>query len=117
MPLSLNGSQYFMTIVDDFSRRVWVYFLKHKNEAFAKFKEQKVLVETQTGTKVKKLRTDNGLEFSNKKFNDFCDKNGITRRKTCSDTPQQNELIEKMNRTFLEKVRSTLIESGLSKRF
>ena len=39
MPLSLNGSQYFMTIVDDFSRRVWVYFLKHKNEAFAKFKE------------------------------------------------------------------------------
>ena len=38
-PLSLNGYQYFMSLIDDYSRRVWVYFLKHKNEAFTKFKE------------------------------------------------------------------------------
>ena len=45
---------------------VWLYFLKHKNQAFAKFKEWKIMVENQTGKKLKKLRTDNGLEFYNR---------------------------------------------------
>ncbi|GJX92586.1 retrotransposon protein, putative, ty1-copia subclass [Tanacetum coccineum] len=46
------------------SRRVWVYILRFKHEAFRKFKEWKHLVENQTGRTVKKLRTDKGLEFS-----------------------------------------------------
>ena len=115
VPLSLNGSQYFMSIVDDYSRRVWVYFLKHKNEAFAKFKEWKVLVENQTSCKIKNLRTDNGLQFCCKEFNDFCSKNGTTIHRTCSDTPQQNGLVERMNRIILDKVRCMLTESCLSK--
>nr|GFD47609.1 retrovirus-related Pol polyprotein from transposon TNT 1-94 [Tanacetum cinerariifolium] len=44
-------------------RRVWVYLLRFKHEAFEKFKEWKQLIENQTGRTVKKLRTDNGLEF------------------------------------------------------
>nr|GEX62887.1 retrotransposon protein, putative, Ty1-copia subclass [Tanacetum cinerariifolium] len=56
---SLGGARYMLTIIDDYSRRVWPYFLKHKSEAFSAFKEWKVMVETQTGKKVKKLRTDN----------------------------------------------------------
>ena len=39
IPMSLTSYQYFMSIIDDHSRRVWVYFLKYKNQAFAKFKE------------------------------------------------------------------------------
>ena len=62
---SLGGNSYFLSIIDDFSRRVWVYVLKHKDHVFEKFKEWKSLVENQTGKKVKKLRTDNGLEFCN----------------------------------------------------
>nr|GEU44869.1 zinc finger, CCHC-type [Tanacetum cinerariifolium] len=42
--------RYFLSIIDDYSRRVWVYFLRHKNEVFSKFKEWKQLVENQTGT-------------------------------------------------------------------
>ena len=38
LPFSLNGSRYFMSIVDDYFRRVWVYFLKHKSKVFEKFK-------------------------------------------------------------------------------
>ncbi|GKE59638.1 retrotransposon protein, putative, ty1-copia subclass, partial [Tanacetum coccineum] len=59
----MSGCRYFLLIVDDYSRRVWVHFLRHKNEAFSKFKEWKQLVENHTGRKLKKLRTDNGLEF------------------------------------------------------
>ncbi|GKC52017.1 retrotransposon protein, putative, ty1-copia subclass, partial [Tanacetum coccineum] len=44
----MSGCRYFLAIVDDFSRRVWVHFLRHKNEAFSKFKEWKQLVENQT---------------------------------------------------------------------
>nr|GFD36816.1 retrovirus-related Pol polyprotein from transposon TNT 1-94 [Tanacetum cinerariifolium] len=61
---SLGGKRYFLSIVDDYSKRVWVYLLRFKHEAFEKFKEWKQLIENQTGRTVKKLRTDNGLEFS-----------------------------------------------------
>ena len=91
--------------------------MKHKNEAFSKFKEWKVLVENQTDCKIRNLRTNNGLEFCNKEFDDYCAKNGITRHRTCSDTPQQNGLAKRMDRTILDKVRCMLTESSLSKRF
>ncbi|GJZ72093.1 retrotransposon protein, putative, ty1-copia subclass, partial [Tanacetum coccineum] len=67
---SLGGKSYFLSVVDDYSRRVWVYILKFKHEAFGKFKEWKQLVENQTGRTVKKLRTDNGLEFCNRTLMD-----------------------------------------------
>nr|GFA82742.1 retrovirus-related Pol polyprotein from transposon TNT 1-94 [Tanacetum cinerariifolium] len=69
---SMSGCHYFLSIVDNYSRRMWVHFLRHKNEAFNKFKEWKQLVENQIGRKLKKLRTDNGLEFCNQEFNNLC---------------------------------------------
>ena len=61
--LSLGGSQYFVTFIDDFSRKVWVYFIKQKSKVFAKFKIWKAEVENQTGRKIKYLRSDNGAEY------------------------------------------------------
>ncbi|GKF11251.1 retrovirus-related pol polyprotein from transposon TNT 1-94 [Tanacetum coccineum] len=101
---SMSGCRYFLSIVDDYSRRVWVHFLRHKNEAFNKFKEWKQLVENQTGRKLKKLRTDNGLEFCNQEFNNLCKESGIARHLTVTGTPQQNGLAERMNRMLLNKV-------------
>ena len=71
---SIGGVRYFLTLIDDYSRKVWIYFLKNKSETFLKFKEWKILVETQTSRKVKKLRTDNGLEFLSNDFNSFLSK-------------------------------------------
>ncbi|GJZ57226.1 retrotransposon protein, putative, ty1-copia subclass [Tanacetum coccineum] len=48
------------------------------------------LVENQTGRTVKKLRTDNGLEFCNREFDHLCIENGIARHLTVTGTPQQN---------------------------
>ncbi|GKD01065.1 retrovirus-related pol polyprotein from transposon TNT 1-94 [Tanacetum coccineum] len=114
---SMSGCRYFLSIVDDYSSRVWVHFLRHKNEAFSKFKEWKQLVENQTGRKLKKLRTDNGLEFCNQEFNNLCKESGIARHLTVAGTPQQNGLAERMNRTLLNKVRCLLIQSGLPDSF
>jgi hypothetical protein len=45
---SLGGARYMLTIIDDYSRKVWPYFLKDKSEAFSSFKEWKAMVENQT---------------------------------------------------------------------
>ncbi|GKC81202.1 retrovirus-related pol polyprotein from transposon TNT 1-94 [Tanacetum coccineum] len=85
---SLGGKRNFLSIVDDYSRRVWVYILRFKHEAFGKFKEWKQLVENQTRRTVKKLRTDNGLEFCNREFEQLCIESGIARHLTVTGTPQ-----------------------------
>ncbi|KAK1427083.1 hypothetical protein QVD17_15766 [Tagetes erecta] len=114
---SLGGARYFLSIIDDYSRRVWVFILKTKNEVFDRFKEWKHLVEVQTGKKVKGLRTDNGMEFCGSVFNKFCKTHGIRRHLTVPGTPQQNGLAERMNRTLLNKVRCMLSRSGMPKVF
>ena len=89
--------------------------LKNKNEAFSKFKQWKVLVEKQTGRKVKRLRTDNGLEFCAGEFQKYCADEGIARHKTVAGTPQQNGLVERFNITLLERTRCMLISAKLPK--
>jgi hypothetical protein len=49
---------YFMLIIDDYSRLTWVAFLKEKDEAFEKFKIFKALTETQTGKRLRAVRSD-----------------------------------------------------------
>ncbi|CAJ2674023.1 unnamed protein product [Trifolium pratense] len=112
-----GGGSYFLSIIDDYSRRVWVYIIKNKSDTFEKFKEWHTLIENQTGSKLKLLRTDNGLEFVSEQFNEFCRKLGIKRHKTVAYTPQQNGLAERMNRTLLERVRCMLLGAGLPKSF
>jgi transposase InsO family protein len=70
---SQGGHMYFVIFIDDFSRKVWVYFVRHKSETFAKFKLWKAEVENQIGKKVKCLRIDNGIEYTNDELKDFCE--------------------------------------------
>ncbi|KAL9270861.1 Retrovirus-related Pol polyprotein from transposon TNT 1-94-like protein [Drosera capensis] len=114
---SKGGSLYFVTFIDDFSRRVWVYFMKHKSEVFDKFRLWKAEVENQTGRKVKCLRTDNGKEYRNETFTRFCEKEGIKRHYTVRKTPQQNGVAERMNRTIAERARCIRLNAGFPKNF
>ena len=59
---------YFVTFVDDYSRKVRVYLMKNKNEFFGIFLKWNKMVKTQTGQKVKKLHLDNGSEYKNDLF-------------------------------------------------
>ena len=87
---TFGENRYFLSIIDDFSRKVWVYLLKSKDQTLESFKTWKTLVENQVDRKVKCLRTDNGLEFCNTAFDNFCKENGIQRHRTVPYTPQQN---------------------------
>ena len=59
-----SGAIYFITFIDDHSRKLWTYALKIKNQALEKFKQFQALVERQTGKKLKCIRTDNGPQYS-----------------------------------------------------
>lgn len=60
---SIGGSRYFLTLIDDYSRKIFVFFLKEKSQVTETFIEFKTLIENQTGNRIKILRTDNGREY------------------------------------------------------
>ena len=50
---SIGGYNYFLTFIDDYSRKTWVYFLKHNSDAFGYFQQFKALVENHSGHHIK----------------------------------------------------------------
>ena len=109
---SLGGSQYYVTFIDDSTRKAWVYFLKNKSNAFSVFKRQRKEVETQTGLKIKCFKSDNGREYGSSQFKEFCLENEIRMIKTVPGIPEQNGVAERMNRTLNERIRCMRIQSG-----
>ena len=85
---SHSGARYFLSMVDDYSRKLWIFILKTKDEVQDYFKNWKTLIENQTGKKIKRFKTDNGLEFCSDFFTNYCRKAGIARHKTVVKTPQ-----------------------------
>lgn len=69
---SLGGVKYFVTFINDFNKKVWIYLLKDKSKTFEAFKEIKKKVENECGLNIKVLRLDNGGEYNSKEFNQFC---------------------------------------------
>ena len=63
---SLSGYEYYVTFIDDYSRKTWIYFLKNKSEVFGKFKEFKVLIENILEKRIETMRSDNGGEYTSK---------------------------------------------------
>ena len=82
------GARYFLSMVDDYSRKLWIFILKTKDEVDDCFENWKTLIENQTRKKIKRFKTDNGLEFCSDFFTNYCRKAGIARHKTIVKTPQ-----------------------------
>jgi transposase InsO family protein len=109
----IGKENYFMLIIDDYSRLTWVAFLKETAEAFEKFKMFKVLTETQTGKKLRVVRSDRGGEFMSSDFKELCDKHDIKREYTIPRTPQQNGVVERQNRIVQKMARSMMNEKNI----
>ena len=75
------------------------------------------MVETEISLKVKYLKLDNGGEYIDGGFNEYCAAQGIRMEKTIPRTPQQNGMAERMNRTLNERTRSIRLHAGLPKTF
>lgn len=110
---SMSGCSYYMTFIDNFSQKTWIYFLKSKNETFNKFKEFKALIEKQTRKCIHALRMDNGGEFTSHGFDDFYREKGIKRELMVPYNPQQNGVAKMKNRSICEVAKAMMSDLDL----
>nr|GEY28256.1 retrovirus-related Pol polyprotein from transposon TNT 1-94 [Tanacetum cinerariifolium] len=108
---SINGKRYVLVIVDDYSRYTWVHFLRSKDEApdVIKIFLKRIIVLLQSPVII--IRTDNDIEFKNQVLKEYFDSVGISYQVSSVQTPQQNGVVERKNRTLVEAARTMLIFS------
>ena len=108
---SLRGYAYYVSFIDGFSRKTWVYFMKDKDGVFCK--EFKALIENHIEKKIKTIRSDNGREFTSNEFKELCKESRIKREFSTPYNPQQNGIAERKNRTIIEAARAMIHDQDL----
>ena len=94
-PRTPGGKSYFLLIMDDYSRYMWLELLATKDEALSYIKSFKSAAEVESGCRLKVFRTDRGGEFISNAFADYCKEHGIKRNTTTPYTAQQNGVVER----------------------
>ena len=100
---SFCGKYYCLVIVDDYSKFTWVIFFATKDEAFPLFTRLAKKVQNEKNYVITYIRSDNGRELDNHKFESYCDEHGIGHNFSAPRTPRQNGVVERKNKT-LEKM-------------
>lgn len=80
---------------------------------FSEFQKLKVKAEKHNGQKLKVLRTDGGSEYNLSEFKRFCEENEVEHEVIIPYTPQHNGIVERRNKTLLDRIRSMLKENKL----
>ena len=62
---SLSGCHYFLCIVDDHSRAVWMFLLKDKSKTYGRLVHFCSMVQNQFEWTVQRVHSNNGAEFTN----------------------------------------------------
>jgi hypothetical protein len=74
---SMGGKWYVLVIVDDYSHYSWVFFLESKDQVFEHFQLLALRLNNEHPNCLKAIRSDNGTEFRNASFEEFCLEHGI----------------------------------------
>jgi transposase InsO family protein len=113
-----GGKWYILVVVDDYSRNAWVCFLEENRETFG-FGRDLVsrLRNERHGDAIRAIRSDNGSEFRNSRFETFCHDLGLEHQFSSSYTPPQNGVVERKNKTLCEIARTMLDEHRTPRRF
>ncbi|WVZ75996.1 hypothetical protein U9M48_024003 [Paspalum notatum var. saurae] len=107
---SVSGKWYVLVIVDDFSRFLWVFFMEFKDEAFGFVRDLVLRLRNESHKAMRTIRSDNGGEFSNSRFENFCRDLGLKHQFSSPYTALQNGVVERKNRTLVEMARMMLDE-------
>lgn len=116
-PAGWNGQKFFVIFIDDWSRFTMVYLIHTKDEVVRRFEEYEAQMTAKFGVKISRFRSDNGGEYTCKEMRTFCSRKGIKMEFTVPYCPEQNGTSERMNRTLVEKARSMMFDSGISREF
>ncbi|CAI7912700.1 unnamed protein product [Closterium sp. NIES-54] len=114
LKLGAAGAEYFLTIVDVYTRMTWVYVLSKKSVMVETVKTDWLpMVERQQDRLVKAIRTDRGGEFLSKGFSLWLKKNGIRHSLTMPYSPAMNGIAEQANRTITDVGATLRLAFGL----
>jgi transposase InsO family protein len=116
-PATPGGRRYFLLLIDDATRYMWVVLLTTKSEASSAIKSIQAATEKECGRKLRVLRTDNGGEFTAAEFATYCADEGITRHFSAPYTPQQNGVVERRNQTVVAIARVLLKQRRMPTEF
>ncbi|GKD55589.1 retrovirus-related pol polyprotein from transposon TNT 1-94, partial [Tanacetum coccineum] len=102
-------------VVDDYSRFTWVRFLRRKDEAPEAIIKCIKNIQVCLNATVRNVRTDNRTGFLNQTLREFYEYVGISHQTYVARTPQQNDVVERRNRTIVEaaSMASEQFSSGL----
>ena len=117
LPASYGACQYFILFICCYSRYIFIYFMKSRSEAPRFFAEFRAQAETFCRQKITILRVDNAPELIRGELEEQCKRAGITYEKTVPDSPNQNGVAERCNRTLGSMARALLIDANLSEWF
>jgi len=112
--VSVHVHRYFLTILDDHNRFLWIILLKTKAKVSTHVKNLITLIQNQFHITPKTIRTDNGPEFM---LTDFYALHCIVHHKSCVATHQQNGRVERKHQHILNVARALLFQSKLPPTF
>jgi transposase InsO family protein len=107
---SIEGKWYILVIVDDYSCYFWVIFLESKDKIFKHFRLLALRLNNEYPNCLKVIHSDNGTEFRNASFDEFCLEHGIDQQFSAPRVSQQNGVVELKNCTLVEMARTMLDE-------
>jgi transposase InsO family protein len=116
-PPTPSGNRYFLLLVDDYSRYMWIALLPTKDAAAAAIKRVQAAAERKTGKKLLTLHTDRGGEFAAVDFIQYCAELGVQRQLTAPYSPQQNGVVERRNQSVVGSARCMLKAKNLPSMF
>ena len=116
-PATPGGRRYFLLLVDDFTRYMWVVVLAGKGDASASIRRIQTMAEAECGRQLRVIRTDNGREFTSDEFARHCEEHSVQRQFTAPYSPQQNDVIERRNQTVVATARALLKQRRLPAEF
>jgi transposase InsO family protein len=116
-PPTPAGKRYFLLVVDDSNRYMWLVLLAAKDEAAEALRRFTAATEMESGHHLRTLRTDRGGEFTSKDFTAFCLDRGTARHLTAPYSPQQNGVVERRNQTIVGMARSMLKAMSVPAKF
>ena len=114
-----GGFRYFQSCIEVSTRLSVVSLLKNKSEALTVSRVVIAQLESESGKRLKTLRTDGGGEYNSTEWRAFATIPGheFDHQFTAPYSPQQNGMCERLNRTLLEKMRCLMIWSELPKSY
>jgi histone deacetylase 1/2 len=108
---SAGRKWYVLVVVDDYSWYVWVFVLEDKGETFGFVRDLVLRLRNERHRDaIQAIRSDNGSEFRNSRFETICHDLGLEHQFSSPYTPPQNGVVERINRTLCEMARSMLDE-------